>query len=61
MITESKEFTKNVRWFTTLVSKSSNLNGIYKLLEEVGTTEVKTISMATGNKATRVVAWRFDQ
>jgi 23S rRNA (adenine1618-N6)-methyltransferase len=61
MISESTNFAKNVRWFTTLVSKSSNLNGIYKLLEEVAAAEVKTIPMATGNKATRIVAWRFER
>lgn len=59
MITESTEFAQNVGWFTTLVSKSSNLTGIYNLLEQLKTTEVKTILMATGNKATRIVAWRF--
>jgi 23S rRNA (adenine1618-N6)-methyltransferase len=59
MITESTEFAENVRWFTTLVSKSANLNGMYKLLEKLKATEVKTIPMATGNKATRLVAWTF--
>jgi 23S rRNA (adenine1618-N6)-methyltransferase len=58
MITESADFAKNVGWFTTLVSKSSNLKGIYNLLEKLNA-EVKTIPMATGNKATRIVAWRF--
>jgi 23S rRNA (adenine1618-N6)-methyltransferase len=61
MISESTNFAKNVRWFTTLVSKSSNLNGIYKLLEVAAAAEVKTIPMATGNKATRIVAWRFER
>jgi 23S rRNA (adenine1618-N6)-methyltransferase len=59
MISESTEFAENVRWFTTLVSKSANLNGMYKLLEKLQATEVKTIPMATGNKATRIVAWTF--
>lgn len=58
MITESAEFARNVGWFTTLVSKYSNLKGIYALLETLHA-EVKTIEMATGNKATRIVAWRF--
>lgn len=58
MITESADFAKNVGWFTTLVSKSSNLKGIYALLEALNA-KVKTIEMATGNKIARIVAWRF--
>ncbi len=59
MIRESKKFTKNCFWFSTLVSKQSNLKGIYKSLEKVGANQIKTISMGTGNKSTRIVAWTF--
>lgn len=59
MVSESKKFSKNCYWFSTLVSKQSNLKGIYKLLDKVETTQVKTIPMGTGNKATRIVAWTF--
>lgn len=60
MIKESKAFSKNCKWFSTLVSKQSNLKGIYKLLEKVEAHEIKTIPMGTGNKSTRIVAWRFE-
>ncbi|RFC54726.1 23S rRNA (adenine(1618)-N(6))-methyltransferase RlmF [Brumimicrobium aurantiacum] len=59
MIKESKAFAKNVNWFTTLVSKQSNMKGILNALEKIGAKEVKEIPMGTGNKITRVVAWRF--
>ena len=59
MILESKEFAKSCDWFTTLVSKESNLKGILEQLHKSGAVEVKTIPMAQGNKISRFVAWRF--
>ena len=59
MITESKLFSKSCFWFSTLVSKHSNLKGIHRLLDESEASQVKTISMGTGNKVTRIVAWSF--
>ncbi|SFH77521.1 23S rRNA (adenine(1618)-N(6))-methyltransferase RlmF [Halpernia frigidisoli] len=59
MIAESKNFEKNCYWFSTLVSKESNLKGIYRALSQVENTQVKTIAMGTGNKVSRIVAWSF--
>ncbi len=59
MITESKSFGKNCYWFTTLVSKQSNLKGIHKALEDIKAVQTKTIPMGTGNKSSRIVAWSF--
>ena len=59
MIRESKKFSKNCYWFSTLVSKQSNLKGIYKILEKIEANQIKTIPMGTGNKSTRMVAWTF--
>lgn len=59
MVYESRRFAKNCYWFSTLVSKQSNLKGIYKTLEKVEATQIKTINMGTGNKSTRIVAWSF--
>jgi len=59
MIRESVFFSKNCFWFSTLVSKESNLKGIYKSLKNAKTTEFKTIPMGTGNKSSRIVAWTF--
>ena len=59
IIRESKKFAKNCYWFSTLVSKQSNLKGIYKALEKEKALDVKTIPMGTGNKSSRIVAWTF--
>ena len=59
MIKESFEFKNNVLWFTTLVSKKENLPLIYKKLEEIKVSEMKTIDMSQGQKITRVIAWSF--
>ncbi|MDX1445770.1 23S rRNA (adenine(1618)-N(6))-methyltransferase RlmF [Lishizhenia sp.] len=59
MIKESKKFGKTCFWFTSLVSKQSNLKGMYKALERFHATDIKTIEMGTGNKSTRIVAWTF--
>lgn len=59
MILESRKFAEQCFWFSTLVSKQSNLKGIYKSLESIEASLVKTIPMGTGNKSTRIVAWTF--
>jgi 23S rRNA (adenine1618-N6)-methyltransferase len=59
MIDQSKHFKTNCLWFTTLISKSWNLNKAYTKLKDVGALEIKTIPMSQGNKATRIVAWTF--
>ncbi len=59
MINESAEFSKSCFWFSTLISKSANLQGAYKALERAGAAEVKTIPMGQGNKVSRIVAWTF--
>ncbi|MBL4861757.1 MAG: 23S rRNA (adenine(1618)-N(6))-methyltransferase RlmF [Crocinitomicaceae bacterium] len=59
MIRESKENSKNCYWFSTLVSKQSNLKRIYKILEKIEANQIKTIPMGTGNKSSRIVAWTF--
>jgi 23S rRNA (adenine1618-N6)-methyltransferase len=59
MIKESKKFANNCLWFSTLVSKQSNLKGIYNYLETMGVKEVKTIPMGTGNKSSRIVVWTY--
>lgn len=59
MIRESEKFYKNCMWFSTIVSKQSNLKGIYKTLRKFGANDVRTIPLGTGNKSSRIVAWSF--
>lgn len=46
-------------WYSTLVSKKENLEGMYASLKKLNATEIKTIPMHQGNKITRIVAWTF--
>lgn len=59
MIRESKTYSKNCYWFSTLVSKKSNLKGIYKVLDKIDANQIKTIPLGTANKSSRIVAWTF--
>lgn len=59
MIVESKDFATSCFWFTSLVAKSDHLKTIYAALEKVQAFEIKTITMAQGNKVSRFVAWTF--
>ena len=59
MMTESHEFKQQCRWFTSLVSKASNLPSLYKTLKTINAKQVKTIEMQQGNKQSRLLAWSF--
>ncbi len=59
MINESKQFSHSCLWFSTLISKSSNLKNVYTALHNANAIEVKTIPMSHGNKISRIVAWTF--
>lgn len=59
MIRESEKYSKNCLWFSTLVSKQSNLRRIHDLLESTEAIQIKTIPMGTGNKSSRIIAWTF--
>lgn len=59
MVKQSRQFLDTCFWFSTLVSKQSNLKNIYELLEKAGAFTVKTLPMGQGNKSSRVVAWTF--
>jgi 23S rRNA (adenine1618-N6)-methyltransferase len=59
MIAQSVEWSRQCRWFTTLVSKSTHLPRLYHALEKAGVVDVRTIEMAHGQKQSRILAWRF--
>ncbi|HJO95580.1 MAG TPA: 23S rRNA (adenine(1618)-N(6))-methyltransferase RlmF [Victivallales bacterium] len=59
MIKESREFANSCLWFTTLISKESNLKTVYKTLKDVKAIEIATIPMKHGNKISRILAWTF--
>ena len=59
MIKESQLFSKQVIWFTSLVSKSDNLKPLQKLLKQAGAQQVKVINMSQGQKVSRILAWTY--
>lgn len=59
MIKESKQFASNCFWFSTLISKESNLKNAGRMLRSVEVVEVKILPMAQGNKTSRILAWTF--
>lgn len=50
MAQQSREFSLQVQWFTTLISKKENVAELYKELEKIGVKTIKTIEMAQGQK-----------
>ncbi|HZL09307.1 MAG TPA: 23S rRNA (adenine(1618)-N(6))-methyltransferase RlmF [Prolixibacteraceae bacterium] len=59
MVKQSSELPDRCLWYSSLISKKSNLPGIYKVLQKMGAKEVRTIEMAHGQKQSRIVAWTF--
>lgn len=59
MVNESKNFSQQVLWFTSLVSKSDNVRPLKKLLAQMGAKQVKVVNMSQGQKVSRLIAWSF--
>jgi 23S rRNA (adenine1618-N6)-methyltransferase len=59
MITQSVKYGKSCCWFSTLVSKQSNLKYMYEAFDKFKVEEYKTIPMGQGNKTSRIVVWTF--
>lgn len=59
MINESVQFSSQVLWFTSLVSKKDNLHQLTTLLKNLKVPEFKIINMAQGQKISRILAWTF--
>ena len=60
MILESIQVKDSIQWFSTLVSKESNLQPIIKLIETAKAVNVKILDMNLGNKTSRIVLWSFN-
>ncbi|ROP59100.1 23S rRNA m(6)A-1618 methyltransferase [Enterobacter sp. BIGb0383] len=59
MIEESQKFSRQVMWFTTMVSRGENLPPLYRALSEAGVEKVVKKEMAQGQKQSRFIAWTF--
>jgi 23S rRNA (adenine1618-N6)-methyltransferase len=59
LIQESRVFSTQCRWFTSLVSKIDNVKPAKKLILKLGAIDVQEIEMKQGNKTMRILAWTF--
>jgi 23S rRNA (adenine1618-N6)-methyltransferase len=59
MITESKQFARSSKWFSSLISQKNTLDGCYKSLDYHHAADVRTIIMSQGQKTSRALVWRF--
>lgn len=59
MIDESRSFSKNCLWFTTLVSKQNHLPILIAQLERTNIANYKVLEMGQGQKKSRILAWTF--
>jgi len=59
LVAESASLGQQVLWFTSLVSKASNLPGIQVALKKAGAVEQRVVEMGQGQKQSRMIAWTF--
>ena len=59
MVHESVLFAEQVKWFSSLISKSENVSPIKKCLVKLGAKQIKVVKMAQGQKVSRFIAWCF--
>jgi len=59
LVAESAQYAAQVLWFTSLVSKASNLPGIEAALKKAGVKDLRIVEMGQGQKQSRMVAWSF--
>ena len=59
MIRQSKQFSTNCFWFSTLIAKQVHIAPLLEALKTAGAVDVKTIQMGQGTKISRILAWTF--
>ncbi|MGE8121658.1 23S rRNA (adenine(1618)-N(6))-methyltransferase RlmF [Pseudomonas fulva] len=59
LINESAQYASQTLWFTSLVSKASNLPALEAALKKVGAAAVRVVEMGQGQKQSRMLAWSF--
>jgi 23S rRNA (adenine1618-N6)-methyltransferase len=59
MANESADFSAQVLWFSTLLSKSETVRSLKKVLTKLNVSRIQVVEMKQGNKITRFVAWTF--
>ncbi len=58
LIKESADFKNQVEWFTSLLSRKQHIKKLEKQATKLNA-QIRIIPMQTGNKESRILAWRF--
>lgn len=61
MARESVDFSKQVGWFSSLVSKDEHIFPLKKRLARLGASQIKVVKMKQGQKVSRFIAWSFQE
>lgn len=61
IVEESVGLQTNVKWFTSLVGRKSNVAKITEMVSNVGAKECKISQLKQGKTSRWVVAWRFSE
>ena len=59
MMKESRQFASQCCWFSSLISKKEHVAVLQSQLTSLGASRVKLVSMAQGQKQSRMLAWSF--
>lgn len=59
MARESREYSRQVDWFTSLVSKQDNVPLLLEYLKRQGAKKTEVVKMSQGQKISRFIAWCF--
>lgn len=59
MIAQSTRFARQCCWFTSLLSSADSLPALQHALREAGVRQSRVITMAQGQKRSRLLAWSF--
>lgn len=59
MVQQSIPIGRQCKWFTSLVSKKETLPLVHQALAKANAKEIRVISMAQGQKVSRMVGWSF--
>jgi len=59
MAKESVDYSRQVYYFTSLVSKRENVSPLKKLLSRLGAQQIDVINMSQGQKVSRLLVWSF--
>ena len=59
MMKESRQFASQCCWFSSLISKKEHVAVLQSQLTALGASRVKLVSMAQGQKQSRMLAWSF--